>query len=153
MKQETLEEVAENYFNNFTKRKEKFAFIDGAKWQQEQNKNKYSEEDMKSSFQVGFNVGYNDEESPSYLTFEEWFEELKKIKMKQTGKLTTDGKEIFEGDYIKAKTKGKYPLVLVGQVKWSEENQKWLNLNFFDDDVEHTIFKISEKEFEQFKKK
>jgi hypothetical protein len=37
MKQETLEEVAENYFNNFTKRKEEFAFIDGAKWQQEQD--------------------------------------------------------------------------------------------------------------------
>ena len=38
----------------------------------------YSEEDMKSSFQVGFNVGYNDEESPSYLTFEEWIKEYKK---------------------------------------------------------------------------
>ena len=37
MEQETLEEVAENYFNNFTKRKEEFAFIDGAKWQQEQD--------------------------------------------------------------------------------------------------------------------
>ena len=38
----------------------------------------YSKEDMKSSFQVGFNVGYNDEESPSYLTFEEWIKEYKK---------------------------------------------------------------------------
>jgi hypothetical protein len=38
----------------------------------------YSEQDMKSSFQVGFNVGYNDEESPSYLTFEEWIKEYKK---------------------------------------------------------------------------
>ena len=39
-KQETLEEAAKNYFNNFTKRKEEFAFIDGAKWQQEQEKKK-----------------------------------------------------------------------------------------------------------------
>jgi hypothetical protein len=43
LKQETLEEVAENYFNNFTKRKEEFAFIDGAKWQQEQIYNKIKE--------------------------------------------------------------------------------------------------------------
>lgn len=67
--------------------------------------------------------------------------------MRNTGKLTTDGKEIFEGDFIEAETKSKYPLVLGGQVKWSEENQKWLNLNFFDDDVEHTIFKISEAQY------
>ena len=40
--------------------------------------NLYSKEDMKSSFQVGFNVGYNDEESPSYLTFEEWIKDYKK---------------------------------------------------------------------------
>lgn len=53
MKQKiNLEEVAENYFNNFTKRKEEFAFIDGAKWQQEQakeieNEQKgYSEEEV-----------------------------------------------------------------------------------------------------------
>jgi hypothetical protein len=50
----------------------------GAKWQQEQDKKLYSEEDMKEAFRVGFNVGYNDEESPSYLTFEEWIKEYKK---------------------------------------------------------------------------
>jgi hypothetical protein len=38
----------------------------------------YSEEDMTEAFRVGFNLGYNDEESPSYLTFEEWFEQFKK---------------------------------------------------------------------------
>jgi hypothetical protein len=38
----------------------------------------YSEEDLKEAFRVGFNVGYNDEESPSYLTFEKWFEQFKK---------------------------------------------------------------------------
>jgi hypothetical protein len=45
---------------------------------QEQDKKLYSEEDMKKAFHVGFNVGYNDEESPSYLTFEEWIKEYKK---------------------------------------------------------------------------
>jgi hypothetical protein len=73
--------------------------------------------------------------------------------MKQTGKLTTDGKQIFEGDYIKAKTIKKYPLIFCGQVKWDDEDNRWLNLDFFDDDVPHTIFKISEKEFEKFKNK
>ena len=57
-----------------------------------------------------------------------------------TGKLTTDGKKIFEGDIVEAKTKGKYPLFIGGQVKWDDENEKWLNLNFFDDDVPHTLF-------------
>jgi hypothetical protein len=41
-------------------------------------KRMYSEEDLKRAFQVGFNVGYNDEQSPSYLTFEEWFNKYKK---------------------------------------------------------------------------
>jgi hypothetical protein len=45
---------------------------------QQQDKNKYNEEDMEKAFRVGFNVGYNDEESPSYLTFEEWIKEYKK---------------------------------------------------------------------------
>ena len=57
-----------------------------------------------------------------------------------TGKLTTDGKKIFEGDIVEAKTKGKYALFIGGQVKWDNENAKWLNLNFFDDDVPHTLY-------------
>jgi hypothetical protein len=85
MKQETLHEVALEFAKDHHEMYETsnlgsmhFGFIEGAKWQQEQDKNKFSEEDMKSSFQVGFNVGYNDEESPSYLTFEEWIKEYKK---------------------------------------------------------------------------
>jgi hypothetical protein len=74
MKQETLEEAAENYSANELS---KLGFINGAKWQQEQDKNKYSEEELKEAFRVGFNVGYNDAESPSYLKFEEWFEQFK----------------------------------------------------------------------------
>lgn len=38
----------------------------------------YTEEDMERAFNVGFQVGYNDEESPSYLTFEEWIKNYKK---------------------------------------------------------------------------
>jgi hypothetical protein len=67
--------------------------------------------------------------------------------MRSTNKFTTDGKEIFEGDFIEAKTKNTYPLVIGGQVKFDEENNKWLNLNFFNEDVPHTVFKISEKEY------
>ena len=53
-KQETLEEAAEKYANKkgdipTTKLEDaifKQGFIDGAKWQQEQNKNLYSEEEV-----------------------------------------------------------------------------------------------------------
>lgn len=46
-KQETLEEVAKNYAKeSIFSIEEKRAFIDGAEWQQEQDKNKYSEEDL-----------------------------------------------------------------------------------------------------------
>ena len=47
MKQETLEEAAVKYSNNFTEDEGKFAiedFINGAKWQQERS---YSEEEVK----------------------------------------------------------------------------------------------------------
>jgi hypothetical protein len=43
-----------------------------------QQERSYSEEDIKEAFRVGFNVGYNYETSPSYLTFEQWFEQFKK---------------------------------------------------------------------------
>jgi hypothetical protein len=77
---ETLEEVAEKYVEinvakNVAKLMYKEHFVEGAKWQQERS---YSEEDIKEAFRVGFNVGYNDETSPSYLTFEQWFEQFKK---------------------------------------------------------------------------
>jgi hypothetical protein len=51
------------------------SFINGYKLAQERS---YSEEDMREAFRVGFNVGYNDETSPSYLTFEEWINKFKK---------------------------------------------------------------------------
>jgi hypothetical protein len=65
MKQETLEEVAENYKINIIKsgrshrveytKQIKLDFIAGAKWQQEQDKKMYSEQDMKLAFETGKN--------------------------------------------------------------------------------------------------
>jgi hypothetical protein len=72
--QETPEEVAKNNaVDNWL-----CGWDMAIEWQQKQDKKLYSEEDMKEAFRVGFNVGYNDEESPSYLTFEEWIKEYKK---------------------------------------------------------------------------
>jgi hypothetical protein len=51
-KQETPEEAAERiYGSDESKDVEYYAFINGAKWQQEQDKNKYSENDMISFMQ------------------------------------------------------------------------------------------------------
>lgn len=79
---ETLTEASLNYARNDDTKSYDFntstltnAFEEGAKWQVERS---YSEEDLKNAFRVGFNVGYNDEQSPSYLTFEEWFKKFKK---------------------------------------------------------------------------
>jgi hypothetical protein len=62
MKQETLEEAAELYLENVNTKVHKdlerdgwmkIGFIGGAKWQQEQDKNKFSDEDMKLAFFSG----------------------------------------------------------------------------------------------------
>jgi hypothetical protein len=57
-KQETLEEAAEKYQEDITDAWSinehcKSSFIDGAKWQQEQEKNNYSEEDLKYAYEQG----------------------------------------------------------------------------------------------------
>jgi hypothetical protein len=81
MKNETLGEAAERYIDCFEfgiahpRRVAKNAFINGAKYQAERM---YNEEDMREAFRIGFNFGYNDAESPSYLTFEKLFEQFKK---------------------------------------------------------------------------
>jgi hypothetical protein len=51
--QETLEEVAKNYSKGLGEYDDKKAFIEGAKWQQEQDKKIYSEEDMYKAFGFG----------------------------------------------------------------------------------------------------
>lgn len=73
---------------------------------------------------------------------------MKVVERKPTGKLTTSGSMIYEGDYIESKTISKYLLCITGQVKWDEVNQKWLNLNIFDDDTLHTIKHITEKKYQ-----
>lgn len=50
-------------------------YVKGA---QDQKKLMFSQEDMKRAFDVGFQTGYTDEESPSYLTFEKWIPDYKK---------------------------------------------------------------------------
>jgi hypothetical protein len=69
MKQETLEEAAERIAENFKNVDFKagviYGIIEGAKWQQEQDKNKFSEEDMINRTQVVFeltNKGYSIDE-------------------------------------------------------------------------------------------
>jgi len=82
-KQETLEEVAENYgwriktntFSDSVKANElansaKQDFINGAKWQQERN---YSEEDLRNAYRWGTTVNHGTKEH-----FNEWFEQFKK---------------------------------------------------------------------------
>ena len=47
-----LQHYAKKYYNNFDKRKEEFAFLDGARWQKSRM---YTEEDMRLAFEVGRN--------------------------------------------------------------------------------------------------
>lgn len=83
----TLEEVAEKLYPVFnrstpfgskypwTPQKERNAFIEGAKWQQKQDKNKYNEEELHlilgsySAHKLSFNHEY---------TYDMWFEQFKK---------------------------------------------------------------------------
>jgi len=85
-KQETLEEASTNYANKNFSTKDPVAdegwyaswlgFRNGAKWQQERS---YSEEDMKSAFKVGFNIGYGGTYySHKESACESWFEKFKK---------------------------------------------------------------------------
>ena len=56
------------------------SFMAGAKWQQEQNKNLYSEEDLREAFRQGEqNISYSETYGlDSKLTEQEWFEQFKK---------------------------------------------------------------------------
>jgi hypothetical protein len=79
-KQETLEEVAERYVDNFEygiahpRRVCKNAFINGAKWQQERS---YSEEEVKNLIEL-FLPYYFKSEKEFNEFFNEWFEQFKK---------------------------------------------------------------------------
>ena len=91
MKQETLEEAAEEFYSEQSKSYEDeiepmfdtsrylvAGFIDGAKWQAERM---YSEEDLKRAFEAGHKKGfsgYPNTENWKELPFEKWFEQFKK---------------------------------------------------------------------------
>ena len=88
--QESLEEVAEKYAeiyrcpatndNEYCRHDVISAINFGAKWQQEQEKNKYSEEDMKLAFCNGGQLDYSALTSTQFGTklLNKWFEQFKK---------------------------------------------------------------------------
>ena len=92
-KQETLEQAAEKYSENWEEitgldyentvpsEVNKLDFINGAKWQQEQNKNLYSEEDL---LKFGAFVRIEDKKEKRLFLiqdyFKKWFEQFSKLK-------------------------------------------------------------------------
>jgi hypothetical protein len=86
-KQETLEQAAEKYSENWEEitgldyenvvpsEVNKLDFINGAKWQQEQNKKLYSEEEVHDIIESYQN---NVENNPVHITYDKWFEQFKK---------------------------------------------------------------------------
>ena len=85
-KQETVKEAAEKFYPPKTTdlicspKLVRDSFIAGAKWQQEQSKNLYSEEDLREAFRQGEqNISYSETYGlDSKLTEQEWFEQFKK---------------------------------------------------------------------------
>ena len=82
MEKETLEEAAERLFRNesgdMSKYRARNIAIELAKWQAERM---YSEEELKSAFKIGFNIGYGSPVSELDLKEEhctKWFEQFKK---------------------------------------------------------------------------
>jgi hypothetical protein len=93
---ETIEEATENYCSvNHAINEDRaswqdieFAFKDGAKWQQEQDKNKYSEEDMVNFYEwttimypIQIRFLTTSDKRGFYTTkelFTKWFEQFKK---------------------------------------------------------------------------
>jgi hypothetical protein len=75
--EETLEEAAEKYAKQFDWAEDsspQIDFIEGAKWQQEQDKNKYSEEEVETIAKDAYTMGRN-----VYLyNTNKWFEQFKK---------------------------------------------------------------------------
>ena len=78
---ETLEEAAEKFYPPKTTdlicspKLVRDSFITGAKWQKEQNKNLYSEEEV---HEIILSYQNNVENSPNHITYNEWFEQFKK---------------------------------------------------------------------------
>jgi len=82
---ETVEEAGVSYSKTVQENhtSHMLGFINGAKWEKEQDKNKYSEEDMKSAYKVGFIIGYGSDVyaiDEKNRTCEEWFKRIKRNK-------------------------------------------------------------------------
>jgi hypothetical protein len=83
---ETIEEAAENYanYNEQINKAVQEAVKFGAKWQQEQDKNKYSEEEVLdilyqwSMYKIDIELERLADELPNILPYNEWFEQFKK---------------------------------------------------------------------------
>ncbi len=74
-KQETLEEVAQRLFDQVKGGITSIsAFKKGAKWQQEQDKNNYSEEEVKEITKQAYGMGRS---NYTIKAFNEWFEQFK----------------------------------------------------------------------------
>ena len=83
MTQETLEEAAERLYpisgpNSMWNSLQQDGFIEGAKWEQEQDKNKYSEEDLKEAFKSCYTPFSFDRIGDLDQDFNIWFEQFKK---------------------------------------------------------------------------
>ena len=73
---ETLEETAKRiYGSDSSKDIEYYAFINGAKWQQQ---NSYSEEDLKEAFKSCYTPFSFDRIGDLEQDFNKWFEQFKK---------------------------------------------------------------------------
>ena len=91
IKQETLEQAAEKYSENWEEitgldyentvpsEVNKLDFINGAKWQQEQNKNLYSEEDL---LKFGAFVRIEDKKEKRLFLIQDYFKKWKQFKKK-----------------------------------------------------------------------
>jgi hypothetical protein len=84
-KQETLEEAAEKHFRSCWKTFNEIDYLNfGAKWQQEQDKNKYSEEEVEIIIQKLMNevhcgdLCYGDNVIDFKMSPRQWFEQFKK---------------------------------------------------------------------------
>jgi len=85
MKKETLEEVAENFWLNDDSMtdNDRISYVNGfekgAKWQQEQDKNKFSEEDLENAFFNGWIYAKDIKYAYKFPEAKkEWFKQFKK---------------------------------------------------------------------------
>lgn len=83
MERETLEEAMERLSNviGATGISDKHSFMLGTFWQREQDKNKYSEEDMREAFENGLRSDFDsdfNEFIEQFKKFKDWFEKNKK---------------------------------------------------------------------------